>query len=698
MIFDDKIYNPNEINKFLRAICDDLPIVRKNKIAYYNIPCAFDIETSSFYDRGAKVAIMYVWQISINGHIMIGRTWPEFISLCDSLTGLLGLSESKRLIIYVHNLGYEFQFMRKYFKWVKVFSQSIRKPIYAVTETGLEFRCSYILSGYSLTKVAEHLQYHKVEKLVGDLDYNLVRHSTTPLTDAELGYCINDVKIVTAHIRECIDNSKGKITNIPLTKTGYVRKFCRNATLYKDRYKGYDYRKMISKLTLDTEEYKQLKRGFQGGFTHANAYYIDDVVENVSSYDFTSSYPAVMIAEKFPMSRAEKVEIKSKEEFEKNLKLYCCIFDIELTNVKPKVFYENYISRSKCWGVENAVVNNGRIVYADRLCTTITEQDYAIISIFYTWDHMRVRDFRRYRKGYLPTLFVKAILDLYLKKTELKGVAGAEVEYLQSKEMLNSCYGMTVTDIAKDDVVYTDDEWSINMVNVAEKLDEYNKKKSRFLFYPWGVWVTAYARRNLFTAISECEHDYIYSDTDSVKIQNAIEHTKYFERYNEWIISRLHKACEYHRINDILVHPKTIKGVEKYLGVWDYESDYQKFKTLGAKRYMTEKDGKISITVSGLNKGVTVPYLQKQGKNIFSIFTDDLYIPQGETGKQTHTYIDEERTGRVIDYLGNENNYHELSCIHLENADYSLSIGRELVEYIFSLDSKIIGGSDHGKK
>ena len=51
--------------------------------------------------------------------------------------------------------------------------------------------------------------------------------------------------------------------------------------------------------------------------------------------------------------------------------------------------------------------------------------------------------------------------------------------------------------------------------------------------------------------------------------------------------------------------PKTPKGKEKPLGIFDSEDSCIEFKTLGAKRYVErrEGDGKLHLTVSGINKG-----------------------------------------------------------------------------------------------
>lgn len=661
-------------------------------IKYYNIPCAFDIETSSFFrwynGEKDKCATMYIWMFGIEDLIIIGRVWDEYLLLCEWIRDILKTSDKCRLIVYVHNLGYEFQFIRKRIKWYKVFSLSKYKPVYAITNTGIEYRCSYILSGYSLAKLGDELNIFKIKKLVGNLDYSLIRHSGTPLTEKEMMYCINDVKVVLAYILETIIND-GNITKIPLTKTGYVRQYCRLkcwGDRKKEPYKRLEYSQIMESLTIELDEYKQLKRAFQGGFTHCNPFYSGKIVKNVTSFDFVSSYPAVMLAEKYPMSKGKIVGIKSKDDFNEYIKYYCCIFDVEFINLQSQLFHDNYISSSRSWMLKGAIINNGRVVSAGRLCTTITEQDYLIIRKYYTWEHMKIGNFRIYKKGYLPTDFVKAIIKLYQDKTQLKGVEGKEIEYLKSKEMLNSCYGMTVTDIVRQDIVYDNDWVDFDITNCDEqqKISKYNNNRSRFLFYPWGIYVTAYARRNLFTGITELGEDYIYSDTDSVKCKNVEAHESYFRKYNELIREQLKKAMEYHGISYNEILPTTKEGKIKELGIWELDGIYSRFKTLGAKRYLVEyNDSKqINITVSGLNKKVTVPYLTKEYIDVFEAFKDGMYVPAGYTGKNTHTYINERKKGVICDYLGNVGEYDELSSVHLEAADYSLSLAREYVDYI----------------
>lgn len=460
----------------------------------------------------------------------------------------------------------------------------------------------------------------------------------------------------------------------------------------------------MKSLTLTPLVYKLLKEAFAGGFTHANPYYSRQVLHNVRSFDFTSSYPYVIVSEKFPMSTAEKVIIKSFEEFEKNLKLYCCVFEIEFINLKPKLYFENYLSVSHCRKMKKVEENNGRVVSAEQLTTTITEQDYFIIKKFYTWDSIKIRNFHRFKKQYLPKDLIMSVLELYRKKTELKDIIEFMVEYMVSKNMINAVFGMMVTDICRDEIFY-DEEWFSEKPDYDEMISKYNKSVKRFLFYAWGIWVTAYARKNLFTGIVEFNDDYLYSDTDSLKVLNVEKHMGYINAYNNNVRKKLKAVCDFYDIDYYLMKPKNIKGEEKELGIWEDEGEYSRFKTLGAKRYLTEKiiekDGgvekKLTLTVSGVNKKNAIKYLiETYGEDgVFDAFDDNLRIPAeyidkkgnkvSATGKMTHTYIDEEKHGYIVDYLGNRGYFREFSAVHLENADYNLSISELYVDYLLGI-------------
>jgi hypothetical protein len=686
-------YNPKALLYYLRQNVSRETLVKqsnKSNVEYYNIACGFDIETTSIMQNEEKYAFMYIWQLGIRDFICYGRTWDEFIQALSIIQAVLHLDDEKRIIIYVHNLAYEFQFMRKYIEWLEVFSLDERKPLKALSAYGIEFRCSYMLSGLSLALTAKNLTSHKLEKLTGDLNYNLIRHAETPLTEKELLYCEYDIKIILAYINEQIAEYYN-IAKIPLTNTGRVRQFVREKCFYgfgkKKSFSQYQrYQTGIHSLNLNADSYKMLKYCFQGGFTHANYEKVGKKLEKVYSIDFTSSYPAVMLTELYPMSTPKLLGNVSRETMLNNMKLKYkgYMFIARFTNIHS-IKNEMYISEHKCTNTKNISVNNGRVHSADELTTFLTNIDFNIIEYCYTWDNVEFFNVYEFILDYLPKPIIQSIIELYKKKTELKGVEGMENEYLKSKGMLNSVYGMCVTDIMRDDILYENENWSSKTPNIDDKIEVYNESKNRFLYYPWGVWVTAYARRNLWTGILSIQDDYVYSDTDSIKFQNINNHTWYIEKYNKNIEKKLQTMCKHYNIHFSDLKPKTIKGEEKLIGVWDYEGEYKYFKTLGAKRYIYYTD-KLHITVAGLSKNHGGKYLTESNgadiEKMFNAFNNDLYIPAEYTNKKTHTYLDDLMEIDVQDYKGNKLRVIAKSGIHLGECDFTLSLSRQYENFL----------------
>lgn len=672
----------------------EVPTVRTNKkVDYINLPCGFDIETTSIRDGETKAAFMYIWMFGI-GHdngVFYGRSWEELLETLQVVSDTLELAPDRRLVVYVHNLGYEFQFMRKYFNWVQVFAVDERKPIKAVCDLGIEFRDSYILSGFSLANTAKNLTKYKVDKAVGDLDYSLVRTHKTPLTEVEMGYCRSDISVITAYIQEQIE-LYGDVTKIPATNTGRVRKYVKDACYYSDsnhrkasKSKYIKYRKIMNDLTIDPDTYVQLKRAFMGGFTHANSNYVGKTLTDVSSIDFTSSYPSVMVSEKFPMSRFKPVNIESLTMLDEYCAKYAMVFDVKFHNIEATLNHEMYISESKCYSLKAEKVNNGRIYSAEIAATTITEIDYDIIKQCYKWSDIEIANVRYARKNYLPKSIVQSVLDLYQDKTVLKDVEGSEVEYLLSKGMLNSIYGMCVTDIVKDNATY-DEDWGVDRVDLETEIEKYNTSKNRFLYYAWGVWVTAYARKNLWTGILATGDDYVYSDTDSLKVRNYGKYKGYTEWFDNQIMQKMYDMCEYYNLDKQLLLPKTKEGKVKPLGVWDFEGSYDRFKTLGAKRYLTQSGERLQITVAGLSKQNGLNYMKAQQggdiEGVFNMFDDTLYVPAENTGKMTHTYIDDEMSIEVVDYNGEVARINTMSGVHLEPCEFTLSIAQRFKQFL----------------
>lgn len=660
---------------------------------YLDISVSFDTETTSTYENGEKFAFMYVWQFGIDGYYCYGRSWQEWLKMMMFLQKAGDLNKDKRLIIFIHNLSFEFQFFRKYIPWVDVFAKREREPMKALSSYGIEFRDSLVLSGYKLDNVAKNLTSHKIEKMDGDLDYRLDRNSKTTFSGKELGYMKHDVKILVYYIDEQ-RKQYGDIAHIPLTNTGRVRLVVRKNCFGNTSGSRLNYLGCMKLLELTAADYKELKQAFAGGFTHANPNHVGKTYHNVASIDFTSSYPTVMIAEQFPNSRFFDYKFKNWDDFNDLMKKRLVIFQVDFKNLVSTVDFDNYISRSRCLDADGVTENNGRVFSADKASIVVTNIDFEIIRKVYTWDDIKISRVKWCYKHYLPKPIIKSIIEFYKNKTTLKNVVGKNAEYMHAKGMLNSIYGMSVSDIIHDETDYQNNKWTTDPADAEKQIYKYNESKNRFLYYAWGVFVTAYARRNLWSGILSIKQDYIYSDTDSIKMLNYEKHKSYVESYNKMIQKKLAKTLTFYKLRLDSVSPKTVKGIKKPLGVWDFEGFYNSFKTLGAKRYVYTQDGHLETTIAGLGKKQGAKYLLSISDNdpekAVHNFRNSFKVPAGKTGKLTHTYIDDMKSFLVRDYQGHVSRETALSSVHLEPAPFELTISETFKRFLQGLGQGVI--------
>ena len=700
--YNFKRYDFKENISFIRDALETVPslveVSHYRGVEYVELPFSFDIETSSWYNlNNEKRGCMYCWQVGLNGRWLLGRTWKEFHDFCNNLITILNLNLDRRIICWVHNLKYEFQFLQYKFNWKDIFAIDALTPVQAVADCGIEFRCSYIQSGKSLAKLGEDLTKYKLPKLVGDLDYMKIRHWKTELTEKEMEYCRNDVLILNGYIQELKDKGES-ISHILLTKTMYVRRDVRNRCFYgegkhkRNTKESKSYKKIMKALTLEPDEYESVHAAFAGGFTHANARNANKTLLDVTSWDFTSSYPAVMLTEMFPMSKGKKIEgfyFLDDFPFKSNC-LY--VFTVRFKNIQIKEDApDTPISFSKCSKISKYYeLDNGRVWKAYELEEKITNIDLETIKAFYDFDECVIFNAWEYIKSYLPLPIIQSVIKYYKNKTTLKDVQGEEEAYQLFKGFLNSIYGMMVSNILHPNFTWGElYGWTTEkLTDLKDELDKYNNSNQRFLSYVWGVFITAYARRNLFSGILACGEDYIYSDTDSIKILSSSNHKDYIDNYNNMIIKKLKTMCNTYKIDFSEVSPYTIENEQKIIGLWDFDGHYKKFKTLGAKRYMvlTDKD-ELKITIAGVNKEKGAAYL-KTKTDPFKSFTDKLVIPKEYSGKKTLTYSNESYTEEVTDYNGITAVVSESTWSHMESVDFSLNMTDSYMELITYVQQK----------
>ena len=141
----------------------------------------------------------------------------------------------------------------------------------------------------------------------------------------------------------------------------------------------------------------------------------------------------------------------------------------------------------------------------------------------------------------------------------------------------------------------------LNPKRFDEKIAKMKKAPSKiFTTYQSGVWVTAYARRNLWSAIMALDDDVVYCDTDSVKYIG--EHEDFFKNYNANILKRIEERAASLGLTIDDYSPKDKFGERHTIGFFDTEKPYDRFITLGAKKYLVEQDKKLKLTLSGVKK------------------------------------------------------------------------------------------------
>lgn len=567
---------------------------------YVGITTAFDIETTLIDD--IEQSVMYIWQWQFGtDYTVIGRTWKEFVDLQNRVRKCL--PEGFWLVTYVHNLSYEFQYLKSVYSFTpeEVFAVASRKPIKCDMYGCFEFRCSYKLTNMSLKQFTSKMRVEH-QKLSGEeFDYSVKRYPWTPLSEEELEYCVNDVLGLVEAINALMERDRDTLQSIPLTSTGYVR---RNA---KRAMRENVHHSFVYSILPDFETYQALREAFRGGNTHANRYFAGDIVENVHSADRSSSYPAVMCNCEFPMTQFVPILKKDlNAEYitrcmtirHKALLLRIRIEDLRLRN---KFWGCPYLSSDKCRNCDDVVdtFDNGRILSAHRIETTVTDIDLKIIMEEYTGKISFLQGwYASYKK--LPQSLINEVIKYYKDKTELKGVKGQEIYYDKAKALLNSLYGMMAQDPVKHSLIFRQcGDWDEDDKPDIELLGKSNERA--FLAYQWGVWVTAHSRMALeegIRLVHETEGaEFVYCDTDSVKYIGVVDWNKY----------NMCRMLECRESGSMAVDPQ---GVTHYMGVFETEDNpetgvaYRYFKTLGAKKYAyVEKEGEgVHCTIAGVNK------------------------------------------------------------------------------------------------
>lgn len=680
---------------------------------YLDIIGTFDIETTVVENCGeprresgkySHFNYCYCWQACIGGLLIFGRHISEWFNLCRFLSDK---APGAQLIMLVHNLAFEYNNLAEYFienaenPEEDLFFKDRVHPLY-IRNGIIEYRCSYQLTHKSLDRLSREIGLEKS----GDLDYDRPRHSDTPMTPAEVEYCLRDVYNLYQWVAKEVVNYCKSIGHaphacyLPLTQTGYVRYDIKH--YFSQTKKGRFY---LKDNELSETQYNICHAAFRGGDTHAAHFHLCKTMENVRHRDYTSAYPAKMVLEKFPWKGfrdrpgATVADVASWIAEDRAV-----IGTFSLRDLRLKPDRTSYIARSSCQYVsEDGIIENGRIMQADQVILTICEIDLAVILSVYDCEVEACENVMTSNKAPLPDTLIKIILKYFQQKTELKGNPEMAEIYRLSKEKLNGIYGCSATALVRP-------KYKANgeTLETDQFPDDY--KPGKVLPYQIAVYVTAYLRRDLNYFKNALGKDFIYCDTDAIYYRENADFESTVEAYNARNRQRLAALAD--RLGDPdLVMPRNPAGQRQYLGEFMADEDYliEKFITVGAKRYITRRDdwrgSRVDMTFSGVGDtkaewdgeryrpGLNVQkIMENYGQDIFKVFEDfdrrPVYLDYDPAAGKLSHYIER---GDFIGTIDDGNTCQTVtarSSMVLVPIDLTLTMEKSLVDVL--IYSKIL--------
>ena len=632
---------------------DNIPVQKRKrgnqrstqKYYYKDLITAFDIETT--YIKEIDQSVMYIWQWQFGDKCtVIGRTWQDLRYFMEKLEDYLTHNgDVQRLVIFVHNLSFEFQYLSGIFDFDPegIFAVDRRQVLRVLHHDIFEYRCSYLQTNMSLRQFCEKMGVRNYKL---KMNYKKRRYWYTELTPKEIAYCINDVKGLVQAISTEMERDGDNLYTLPYTSTGYARRDARAAM----RYVSPNY---IKSQIPTIEIYHLLREAFRGGNTHANRYYSDKKLTSeiqglIHSVDVASMYPDSLCNDLYPITKFQIKKEATKKDLEeliykrhKAVLVRCELSNVELIDEFVTV---PYLAVSKC--TENhkhilgGVYDNGRIISADLIeQVTLTDIDYEILKKQYKFD-IKVITLASARYGKLPPSLIDCIKKYFINKTEFKDRDSDtehtseyyEIIYQKMKALLNAQYGMMAQNPVKVDIKYNTNKKDLFYPD-PEADEEYLLNKyyeNAFLVYQWGVFCTAHCRAKLQRGIDACGMGFIYCDTDSCKYVGNVDFSKLNKEYEARSKKNGCYATDKH-------------GVVHYMGVFEQEKDMLEFKTMGAKKYaFRDLKGKLHITIAGVNKKIGAIELER----------DAAKATKEDKSGHIYTGLDMMVKGKVFKYAG----------------------------------------------
>ena len=458
--------------------------------------------------------------------------------------------------VYFHNLGFDGAFImdwleRHDWQWVENRDKIDRHTYTTVISDANQVYCIdiyfdkmhnvKIMDSFKVVplSIAAMAKAYNLPILKGSIDYEAERPIGHELTEEEIAYLDNDVKIAAMVMEKFLTEGLNKMTAGSNALSDFKK--------LNGGRRGF--RKWFSYLTPEQDAF--IRKAYRGGFTWVNPKFQGQKLGEGIVFDVNSLYPSVMnscAGEKLPYGEPVWFDGKPKPNDAFNLWVaqITCSFRIKPGHIPCIQLKGNFRFNQ----TEYLTKSDGDVTF------TITNVDWELIKQQYHVYNLRWHGGFMFRSA---SFLFKSYIDKWVGIKNQATIDGNSGQRQIAKLMLNSLYGKFATRTT----IYSRRPMLVN--DVLRYVDLPPEERDP-VYLPVGVFVTSWARYKTITSAQKVYDRFIYADTDSI-----------------------------HLIGTEV--PDCIDVDDVRLGAWKHESTFWQAKFLRAKCYMEYEEGTNTPTV-----------------------------------------------------------------------------------------------------
>ena len=518
-------------------------------------------------------------------HIIRGRSIESFMNAVSLIYFGLPVEGKKqrrqKLTVFTHNLKFDGDFIMY---WLlhgngEITSETRENVLYNFTciFAGAEvtFRDSLKIFPQSAEKIGK---LYGIPKLKGEWDYEKFRwpDERTPITSQEWGYIDHDVMIISRALADYrrqgyVENTQAAIAYNDRLRRTYP-KFRKTVAQY---LKKKDYDRYVASFPKDIkplsyELHKHLMLGYFGGISYLNPRYANKPLTNIYSYDVHSMYPDKMANAWLPVGAPLIIDNPSQDEAWRMIRTYHCVM-VDIVGLTLQLKSEDHFPALMFpTSPKTSIRMEGKILKCEdeEICLTgidcrIMESEYNISSCTITRIYL-FKSVKGHYKAFVDYwMGIKSDADRILNDPDAtdEEKAAAKIRRNLAKVMMNASYGKDGTKLLRyPHKTILNEETDLLEAEIEVEVAEIE------YYLPSAIFICALARQQLWRAVRLLRAEFVYCDTDSVKVTAR---------------------------GRMILESSPDFDIDEYrLGAWGYEGEYVTAKFVRQKTYSYELEKK----------------------------------------------------------------------------------------------------------